>query len=517
MPVQNFTSKDGTQLILSVFPANKGLTTGLVTAFTPADSKLVSENLVHYTTGGVRTRPARIQYMTNLHIGGVRGTRFLMQHFRTVSGVKQQRTIAAIDGGFWEDPGSGTFTHIGNYGATTTPVDIITGTSLVGVAVLGVKSVGLKQYNHTTLSDLTTGSAQQCYLARKHRGSIWAAGDPDSPEVLYKSNGETITDFTTGTSNSFNVDLGVSDPRGLTAICPDFLGRLYLGKYNSLYEMDTSVSTFPIRPITESYGIISHNAVVTIAGDLIYPSTRGLHSLQATIQYGDVSETFLSKNISNIWLEKIDFTRSEEINACFSQEFNSYLMVYPDRTTGAYNLLGYNITEGSFYHWDELGVSCVGPQLDPTTGFQRILFGKDEGSVDYMERYTGATYVDHDDGPYTSRFKTPPMFPSVVPGPTFRFTRAEIFFVPRSTSPITLEYQVDQKPAQTVSISQSEATLNGGMAKKIVDLSGEGQSITLDFSCTSSSLDAGAAFEILGYNLYCLPSGDIYSTVQVTE
>lgn len=516
MPVQNFTSKDGQNLILSVFPASKGLTSGIVSAFAPADSKFISENLVHPISGSVRTRPALKQYMTNAPLGGVRGLRYIFDHFRTVSEVKQQKTIIVANKGFWADNGTGTFSHLGNF-SSTVPVDIVTGTSLAGVSVFGVKSVGLKQYNHTTLSDLTTGEPQSCYIVRKHRGSIWACGNPEFPEVLYKSNGESITNFTTGTSNSFNIDLGASDAKGLTAICPDFLGRLYLGKQTAIYEMDTSVTSFPVRPITEAFGILSHNAVVVVGGDLIFPSLRGLHSMQAALQYGDISETFLSRPVSNLWLEKIDFDRAEEINACFSQEFNSYLMVYPDKTTGEYNLLGYNIVEGAFYHWDSLGISYLGPQINSTTKFHRVLFGKDDGSIDYIEDLHSADYLDTGGDNYISRFKTPPMFPSTAPGPTFRFTRAEIFFIPRSTAPITLEYQVDQKPAQTVTISQSDVTLNGGMCKKIVDLSGEGQSITFDFSCSASSSGTGAAMEILGYNVHCLPSGDVYSTVQVLQ
>lgn len=517
---QRFASKDGSNIILSVFPASGGLASGVIGAFSPPEAKPISINMMHPSSGACRTRPGLLNQMQNAPLGGIGGIRTILDFFRTVDGVKAQQTVIAANKSFWIDSGSGTYSPLQGY-SSGNDIDIITSTSLVGLAIFGIKGVGLKQYNQTTMSDLTSGGPQDGYIVRKHRSSIYVAGVPDFPETLWKSDTENPTDFTTGTSDIFNIDLGVSDAKGILALAPEFLGRLYIGKLNSIYEMDTAVTAAPIRPITETIGIVSHNGVVAVGGDLLFPSLRGLHSMRATQIYGDIQDYYLTRPINNIWLNKINFDRAEEITACFSQEYNSYFMVYPDKNTNNYNLLGYNINDGSFYHWDDFGCTYVAPQIDFTTKAMKTLFGMRSGKIFTMEPVNdvlglSSTFLDLGT-PYTSSFTTPPMFPAGSPGPQFRFSKVDVFFTPKSAADITVVYKVDDKLPVTRTISQSGLTINGEMCKKTIDLTGEGQAITLTFSCTSSVSNAGAGMEILGYNIYCLPAGDIYQTVQVSN
>lgn len=510
---QTFASKDGNSIIVSVFPAAKGLQSGIVSAFAEPESCILTDNMIHPTSGARTTRPGLFRYMSNdTPLGGSGGIRFLLDHFRTVSGVKEQKVIAVANKTIYANSVGGPFVPVGTF-SNSNDVDIVTGDGFVGLALLGIKGNGMYSYNHTALSQIATAPSG-AYIVRKHRGSVWVAGNPDSPETLYKSNTEDPTDYSTGTSDAFNIDLGASDRTGLLAICPEYLGRLYLGKYSSLYEIDTSVASFPVRPISDTIGIISHNGVIATPGDLIFPSARGLHSMKATQQYGDIADTFLSRPVEDIWLSRIDFTRHEEISAAFAQEYNSYLMVYPEKVTGNYNLLGLNLLTGNIYHWDDFGTTYVTRHIDPDDGRQRTLHGREDGDIAHQSYMEDALYTDFNSS-YTSSFTTPPIFPMGVPGPDFRFTRCTFFFNPRSVKDISITYQIDGDVSRTASIIQSDLTLGGRMVKKTVELAGVGQSVSFTFSCSSSVTSEGAAMELLGYNINCVPSVDKFNAVQL--
>src|SRR4030095_279393 len=105
----------------------------------------------------------------------------------------------------------------------------------------------------------------------KHRNAIYLAGDSNNPEVMYKSEDENPTVWSGGTSDIFNIDLGASDPVGITTLSPTLFGRMYVGKFNSIYELQTFAGGQSINPLVDGIGMISHNATIATQNDIIFP------------------------------------------------------------------------------------------------------------------------------------------------------------------------------------------------------------------------------------------------------
>ncbi len=514
MAVQRFTSKDGTRVIVSVWPASGGLFSGVVPGFAPPDALASSNNLIHTIDGSRRTRPALIPYSSVPAFGAP--VKWMFDFWRTIAGVKTQQILAIAGDTLWADAGDGNFQPVFSFPANE---GAYAGDALVGLAVIGVKGLGLYTYNQLVAPTILDPANEPdgAWIPRKHRGSIYAIGSPESPEQLYKSATEDPTDwFVGGTTRQFKIDLGASDAKGLTALYPEIQGRLYMGKYNSLYELDTSVTTPILRPMSSTQGVLFHNTVVSVGpSDALFVSESGLHSLPTTAQYGDLAEAFISRAVNDIWKNRMDFSNPYGFSACYSKDYGCYLLSYPDKVVGGRSVLGYHVAQQQFFHWEDCDITFFMTGIKQPEFRQTVYCGMADGDVRQLAFSEDVSFLDAGRYGYASSFETPPIFPAAAPGPMFTFNQLAIYYRPRGSLPFTVTYQIDGNQPKSMTIAQGTVTTPGKMRKIEIPLSGLGTSITISVSTQAGAINTGAGQEIVGYNIYCLPAAEKWSNMEL--
>lgn len=156
-----------------------------------------------------------------------------------------------------------------------------------------------QKWNQT---DATTsalgGSPPNFAFCIPHRGRLWAAGVATNPSRLYYSALDNPEDWTGAGSGS--IDIGLNDGDQITGIA-SHKQRLWIFKgpnRGSIHYLTgsspTGADAFAITPLVTGVPCVAHQTIVSYPDDLAWLSTRGLHSLKATDQYGDMADSFLS-------------------------------------------------------------------------------------------------------------------------------------------------------------------------------------------------------------------------------
>lgn len=514
--------KDQPRTSVNIFPATKGLQSAIPAALIQHEWLNQSRNLIHTTNGSRRTRPGIEPYYVS-GFGSGDAVKCLIDFWRNVSGVKTQKVVAITSGKIFSDAADGVFSSITTVGDEFSASAKISMDALVGFLVIGVSGEVPRKYLMSGAVTDLGGSPPTAWIVRKHRSSIFLAGDANNPDVLYKSGLEAPEIWSGGTSDTFNVDLGSSDPVGLTALSPTLYGRMYIGKWNSIYSLNTYNGIQAIEPISETIGIVSHNAVVATHNDLIFPSVRGIHSLQTTQTYGDVENTFITFPVHDIWTQTVNFDRSQEMSAAFIPEYNSYLITYPKRGSETFDVLGYNIVTGDIFHWSDFGASFLTTFRDSQRR-TRLLIGTQDANIGLGRLMTDVDFSDFMES-FSSGFKTGNIFPTYQPNSVWSFKNLTVFFKPRSGRPMVVTYFIDNKEIGTLNISQTSS--GGTLLKDFIlaenslgaannytavkkELNGYGNSIQLDFNVEPPGEDLPVGMEVYGYEIDCEQVGSTF-------
>ncbi len=521
---QIFQNTDKRTITVSVFPANKGLKSSIDAVLLTPEELTESNNIIHTTSSTRKTRPGIEPYYLS-GFGSGEQIRYLCDFWRTNSGVQTQKVTAVTNGRVYSDSADGLFTKIGDVTANDI-TKLVTGDVLVGFMVIGIQDQApLKYIQDGAGASFLGGSPPECWIVRKHKGRIFLTGNKASPHKVYYCSVENPEEWSGGTSGDINLDLGSSDPVGNTAIFNDLFGKLYVAKWNSLYVIDTS-TTFAVAPLVDTIGCVSHNGVSTTTNDVIFPSERGLHSLATTQNYGDVESTFLSYPIHDIWSSQIDFTRSQEISACFVPEYNSYLLTYPVHGNSEFNLLGYNILTGDFFHWESFNASFL-TLFSDVNKHKRLMIGTTDANIGIGRTIDSSVFLDFVNA-FSTSFKTGVIFPGGKASSTFAFKNLTVHLKSRSSDIINCNYSIGGSGVRNIQISQGSpgillgsfilGDILGGessMQSVTKPLVGYGNSIQLAFDVTpgDDTPVEGAAFEIFGYDIECEKVGDTLETV----
>lgn len=516
---------------VSIFPANKGLNSAMPSALLKHEELNQSRNIIHTTNGSRRTRPGIDPFYIS-GFGGDGSVVGLLDHwYNTGATNKIQNTMAIVN-----DPvlGAAVYSSIGATGifervsdSTSIPPGFFVGTpfstmdALVELVLIGLVNQGYFTFNPATKvwTKITTPGTDE-WIVRKHRSCVYLAGSTQFKDVLIKSDTENPIVFSGGSSDSFNLDLGASDPFGILTLSPTIFGRMYIGKFNSIYELQTFSGGQLINPLIEGIGMISHNATVATQNDLIFPSARGLHSLQTTQNYGDVDTTFISFPIHDIWENTVDFNNPQYMSACFVPEYNSYLITYPERNSTNFSLIGYNIATGDIFYWQGFNATFLSTIKDSNKR-TRLLIGTNDANIGLGRVMTDTEFTDFLNS-FASGFRTGQIFPTYQPGTSWNFKNLTVFFKPLGGNPFSVAYKIDNKDIETLDFDQTS-----GGAVNLIDftlgqdllgaentysrasksLKGYGNSIQLDFNATDGGM------EIYGYEIECEQSGDTFKPV----
>jgi hypothetical protein len=283
-----------------IWPASGGLDQSSIPG-TAKNSRLDECDNIIFTVNGSRKKRWGIDGYYDSGLSPVVTSNFRggIDFWRNISSVQTQKVVSFVGGKLFADANNGIFADV--TGSTSlVKDDQVSFEIYVGLLVAFFESSVPQRWNMTdaTFVDLG-GSPPPASFGRVHGGRMWAAGNKAAPHRLYYSAPDDPEDWTLGGGGgSIDIDLGDSDPIGITAIFPSFHGDLYVAKRRSLYRVrtlrssDLSSSAFSVETVVKGIGCIAHNSAVATPTDVIWTSERGIHSLIATDKYGDVSSTF---------------------------------------------------------------------------------------------------------------------------------------------------------------------------------------------------------------------------------
>lgn len=516
--------KDNLKIVnVSIFPANKGLFSSIPATLIKHEELNKSNNLIHTTHGSRRTRPGIDPYYVS-GFGSDNPVQALFDFYRTNAGVKNQKVVAVENGRVFADSANGSFTNITGVVPTFSSTIPCSMDALVGFLVIGRQGLAPLKWQQSGTVSLLGGSPPNGWMIRRHLSSIWSAGDASNPEVLSKSDTENPEEWALGTADSFNIDLGDPDPVGITGISPSFYNRIYVGKWDAIYEIQTYSGVTQVVPFIQTIGFASHNAIVATQTDLLFPSVRGIHSLQTSQNYGDIDSTFISFPVQDIWNSIVDFTKSQLMSAAFIPEYNSYLITFPRRGSTNFDTLGFNIQTGDIFYWEGFNASFFTLFRDSYKR-TRLMIGTTQGNIGLGKTMSDTDFTDFLEA-FGSGFTTGSIFPTYQPKSVWQFKQLTVFFRPQGHTPIQVAYKIDNKDVGEVSIDQSgtggtplgsfllgSTTLGGNITYTQItkEIQGYGNSIQLDASVDPE--DTSIGMEIYGYEIECEQVGD--STIPV--
>jgi hypothetical protein len=501
-----------------VWPASGGLDQSSIPGTAKINKLDECDNIIFTVNGSRKKRWGLDSYyesgFTPTINQSYRGT---FDFWRNVSNVQTQKVVSFAGGKLWADSVNGVFSDV--TGSTTLVADDqVTFDIYVGLMLAFFENAVPQRWNMTdsTFVDLG-GSPPDASLVRVHRGRVWAAGNKAAPHRLYYSAPDSPEDWTIGGGGgSIDIDTGDSDPVGITAIFPGFHDDLYVAKRRSLYRVQELVSSdlgtrdFELKPVVQGIGCIAHNSVAATPNDIYWASERGIHSLRATDQFGDVSSTFVSWPIHELYRDDINFSRAKNMWGIYSPEKNSYLLAYTRRGRSTnFDILAYNIEMQEWYRYQDIDSASLSQFVD-SRNKTRVMVGAESLNIGIFDEELVTDFGVS----YDCFFTTPIIYPLGAPDVTCNYKNLWLFVKPQETGLIQMSYKIDGKTTTTVDIDQTgtgkaligtaiigEDIIGGsGEIKKIrVPLQGEGSGIQFTFSQTPISDDTGEDMDIYGY------------------
>jgi hypothetical protein len=322
------------------------------------------------------------------------------------------------------------------------------------IAVSGSTNV-LKMWDGSTNVVNVPGSPPNASILREHLGRIFC-NNSANPDRLYYSPTNDHTKWNgVADSGAINVRIGDGDPEGITAIFPPFKGSLFVAKKTKLYRISGNTpETFIVTQVSDGIGCVSHNSVIATEDDIYFVSERGVHSLAATVAFGDVTTSFVSFDIQKTFNEQLNRSHLKYVWGSYLDSANSLAFTFSEQaaqnrvnTTSSVNnaIYLFNIPKKAWYRWPDL--SCQSMVISNDADQKRLYLGTHTGKVSKSfigTRYdinaagakvavrekivTGRIHVDGD--PYTLK----------------AYKRLILFFQPKGTYNFSAGVTIDNTP-----------------------------------------------------------------------
>lgn len=288
-------------------------------------------------------------------------------------------------------------------------------------------------------------------ILQVHLGRLFT-NDKDNKDRLHYA--QTFNHFKwkgIGDSGAIDIGVGDGDPAGITAIFPTFKGELFIAKKTKLYRMSgQSPETFEVKLVSDSIGCETHAAVASVDTDDIYwISSRGVHSLYATVTFGDFQAKFISFKIQNDFNENWTKTRLDNAQACYLPEINSIAFAVSVSGSANNNIYLYNIPNQAWYLWPSL--DCEALMVATDSDQKRFYLGT--ATTRLGKTFTGSTYDTNTAGTQVSipvTLKTGFIFPEDQPSNTYGFKTLGLIHRPVGSQTITVTFQIDGFEAQSL-------------------------------------------------------------------
>ena len=299
-----------------------------------------------------------------------------------------------------------------------------------------------------------------------HRGRLWAGGVASNPSRLYYSALDNAEDWVGAGSGAIDIDISDGDDIKGIASHKQQLWVFKGPNRGSISYITGSAPTggdaFARVPFSRGVPCSGHQTILTYLNDLAWVSTRGIHSLEATQEFGNMKEGFLSFPIQKVFLQEADVTLDlSALSSCQGvnhsqrgvllwsvrqngQSQNNLVLAYDYRfRPGRLSLL-------TAYKSASLAVVLHNSQPRLFSGgYDGIVLRHDEAN----RNIAGASYTATVQSPFLHYNASDHMNQTAW---------IRLGINPQGTSSITLQWQNDEDPVQSTTVTQSSGVVLGG-------------------------------------------------------
>jgi hypothetical protein len=289
-------------------------------------------------------------------------------------------------------------------------------------------------------------------VMRVHQSRLWTNDKTNNDRLHYSAVGDFENWNGDSTSGALDVFPGDGDGDGLQTIYPPFRGILFVAKGQRLYRIaGDDEDNYSPSLVTSGLGSMAHNAVSTVdLDDVLFVSSKGIHSLAATDQFGDFNAQFLSFKIQNTFNSLVS-TRLKFAQSAYIPDLNTvFFTVTEDGNSQNNAVYLFNTMSKEWAVWPGIDCQSITPMRVGSS--EVFVFGTSNSRIILS---SGESGLDFGTTSFRFRVKTGSIYVQGRPDAISMFKRLSLLYKPRGTFTITAKIKIDNQPVQSVSFSQS--------------------------------------------------------------
>lgn len=163
-------------------------------------------------------------------------------------------------------------------------------------------------------------------------GRLWVAGIGSNDQVVYFSDLQNPTNFTTGTAGYLDISTVIPTGDGIVALA-SHNGFLVIFCHRSiiLYANPTDPAQLTVQDIIKGVGCIARDSVASVAGtDNLFLSETGVQSLQRLVQEKSMPFRDVSKNVRDELISNVNSEDLDNVKAVYYAPDAFYLLTLPN-------------------------------------------------------------------------------------------------------------------------------------------------------------------------------------------
>ncbi len=414
-----------------------GLDTSQDPTILPPGFLTVADNIEYLEARQKKKRLGTLTYNTSSSSGG--GTGVLVSSAANVRAIADfwrydgttltptQHIVNVASASVFRSTGDGnyiTLTASSSFGSNTS---VTTNITIAGGYAVISDGVSRPVYNDqsTALSVFTTGTPT-FEASRYHLRRLFYCGVTSDPSGVYFTAAGNVLDSTGGDTGSLPINegdgdrvIGLSEPfKGNTG-----LNSLYAFKgpnRGGVYEIGGNTSTsFTLSQKTQGAPALNHKSIITTDTDIFWMSQYGIHSLETTVNYGNVEQGFISLPIQKTFRDVLKTGALANAVGFWHPTRNivGWLVTPAGGTQNWVLVYNYALSDPkpggvkfwSIWKWSGFNAVSVTviktPALYANAGLPRLFIGGDDGRV-YMGDQTTLSDMDGTVA-YTATARTP--------------------------------------------------------------------------------------------------------------
>lgn len=333
-------------------------------------------------------------------------------------------------------------------------MEVMNDVLLIAFDGVGNKCIRYRPETDTDFYEISHGPAglPDFSVMRVHQSCLFTNDKVNIDRMHISSVGDFEEWQGDGTSGAVDVYPGDGDGDGLQSIFPPFRGVLFMAKGQRLYRLlGDDLENYTPDLVTSGLGCLSHKSVIAVdLDDELFISSRGVHSLAATNEFGDFNAKFLSQKIQNAFNDFVS-SRLSFTQASYVPDMNTvFFAVTEDGNSNNSTLYLMNTLSQEWSKWPSIDCQSLSTRR---VGTQEVLMIGT--STSRLIQSSGETGLDFGTTSFSFKPKTGSIYPQGRPDAVSMFKRFSLFYKPRGTFTITVKIKIDNQPIQSMAFSQT--------------------------------------------------------------